>query len=269
MTEIDFDRFQADTAPVEILLAPNVTVRREPLVFPPVSGFAALDRLELTVRMGDIRGQTDPALVVLLEGSTDDGDSWTTVHSWTFTGNGEAFLVENSPPDMLRVTLTPAGGLKEAVFSGLAAAPAAYNTPGGENGGSQPIQVYKVPIAFDTPGIVTTGVATGYTAAVGDLLIILAYSITTAWNGTSPYGALRIGSNDPFTGGGINPNDMTVTDSDLNNGTSGPPVGGSLGTTIVNQAGAVTFLIFNNDSGGDPGASQGVGNIVFMVVPAT
>lgn len=152
-------------------------------------------------------------------------------------------------------------------------------------GGSGNVQMLSVPIAHDTPGILTDGnggggidILTPGGIAVGDLILFpsefSALSIDTPWNGSTPSGWLYGGT--PYTGGGIqqtfNPANLTQTnqlwDSNDTNGSFLQAAEWNTGQGWIKVVNLLTKLRFviDDGSGGDPGSTQGAGAITYARV---
>lgn len=143
--EIDFDALQADSGP-EITLAENVHVQKA-VTLEARSGFSDVGGVMLVAYVTLVRGNRNPSVTITVEGS-DDGSSWSTVHSWQFTNSDKAIFRQDSPTDYLRVVCTPGGGLREAIVGSVTAVPLfldATSSGGGGNGdgSSQPGLVWQ------------------------------------------------------------------------------------------------------------------------------
>lgn len=151
-------------------------------------------------------------------------------------------------------------------------------------GGSGNVQMLSVPIAFNTPGILTDGnggggidILTPTGTQVGDLLFFPAafgtYSIDTPWNGSTPSGYLYAGA--PYFNGGIAQVDV-VNLAQANapwsaNDTNASLVQSSQNTTVLGWVKVMNLLtkllfVIDDGSGGDPGSTQGAGAITYARV---
>jgi hypothetical protein len=138
-----------------------------------------------------------------------------------------------------------------------------------ENGGSQPF--VRVPLAFDTPNLVLTGID-AYVPAPGDhVLWINSYmSITTAWDGTTPH--LNFTYSDLASeyvsfaldgADGVNA-DVHTTQAKVS-------MQGDLNWTFFDSFfpdATPLRLIVDDGNGGDPGSTQGEGELVLFIIPA-
>lgn len=129
-------------------------------------------------------------------------------------------------------------------------------------GGSQP-KIVRFPFAFDTSGIVLTGVDI-YTPAATEVLLTLSISVTTAWNGTTPALHLYSEGETPDSG------DLG-TGLDEANSARGSHMEG-----IATTQGGRLFLdatplvaMIDDGAGGDPGATQGEGELVLLIAAAS
>lgn len=119
---IDLDQLQA-AAGIQIPLAQSVKVRKEAVEVEPVTGFAggsatAIGSFAITATVHSFHGNDDAELAVTVEQSSDNGDTFSTVHEFTFTEIGSGFAASGSAPsDMLRVVLTPSGVFTRAAVS--------------------------------------------------------------------------------------------------------------------------------------------------------
>jgi hypothetical protein len=137
-------------------------------------------------------------------------------------------------------------------------------------GGSQAFNVLRAPVAFDTPGVVVTGVPLGYTPEVGELLAFAGMTISTAWNGTTPRGYIYMQGADPLVTGDSFLSGIHLSSADGPSGSFGFTVGNAAGFTLypdVVSVSAPMMFVVDNNSGGDPGASQGEGEVILIFVP--
>lgn len=133
-TAVDLSLLEAMTSALRVTLLRNQTVR-EAGVGPAYSGFAAAARLEVSVAVYAVNGDASPTLTVVLEGSSDEGDSWAEVHApWVFGTNGTELATVDSPRDWLRVRWDVGGGLRDGFIAEVAVVPASIEQPGGGAG---------------------------------------------------------------------------------------------------------------------------------------
>ncbi len=142
------------------------------------------------------------------------------------------------------------------------------NTPGG---GSQPVYV-RLPISFDTPGLVLTGIPF-HTVTAGDFVPApggadnSCFFVTEPWDGTTPVLHVR-------PAGGSNygvPLDLTESPTTDGNGGTYPNTGdpglfGGWGAFLP-PAGDLEVMV-DDGSAGDPVSTQGAGELVFVYIPA-
>lgn len=131
----DFAQLQEDHG-LEVLLADHVLVRSQQVVCEPCSGFSAVGGGRLRVHLWDLRGEDNPGLAVLVEGSSD-GVTWEAIVAWSFLRGDATEVTEDvvEPADYMRVTITPGGGLRDAHVS-VGFVPSYLDVPGG--GGTPP-----------------------------------------------------------------------------------------------------------------------------------
>ncbi len=148
-----------------------------------------------------------------------------------------------------------------------------WDTDDSSSGGSQPFRVVNVPIAFDTPGLVLTGIEI-YTPAVDDVIppyITCMPFIKTAWDGTTP--VLHLG-----TVGGLSsfdtllgsfPADLTAADNaEMGTTLAVPQNNQGFGTPQRFTATTPVTLMVDDGSGGDPGSAQGAGFFQLLIIAA-
>lgn len=135
----------------------------------------------------------------------------------------------------------------------------------------QPFTVVRLPIAFDTPGLVLTGIPI-YTFAAGDYVPgndLGMVSVTTPWDGTTPVIHIR-------AQGGT---DYAPT-RPLDNGNGPADNGGEFPVSaddglfggfgvFIPGAGVVLEAMVDDGAGGDPGSIVGVGELVLVFIPGT
>lgn len=141
-----------------------------------------------------------------------------------------------------------------------------WTVVGGGGGGSS-IKVVRFPIAFDTPGLVLTGVPI-YVPTVGDVILYYAgvtLTLPESWDGTTPQ--LNLGTPTDPTGynsliGHFNlTNAGSVTDSLLDIRSAATDAAQFLDTTPF-------VAMVDDGSGGDPGCTSGTAELILLIVPA-
>jgi hypothetical protein len=157
------------------------------------------------------------------------------------------------------------------VFTGTITPP-----PGG---GSQPVKIVRIPFVFNTTNLVLTGISL-YAPSVGDILDINEsyVSVRQAWDGSTPSLTFYSGVN---TNGIGAPNIIDLTSDDASSAIDGNgDVVGAYGNIALVQGGSFPeapwrftttnpFGMFVSDgTGGDPGSSQGIGEIILVIIPA-
>lgn len=137
--------------------------------------------------------------------------------------------------------------------------------------GGGALAVVRVPITFDTPGLTAPGAGlTLYQPTDGDLYIGSWVSIpATVWDGATP--VLNTGPLGDL-GHYIAALDLTGTDAQTGSGDTTTPrksEGGTdlWGTAELLHADPIIGRI-DDGAGGNPGAAQGVGEIVLVLIPA-
>lgn len=122
-----------------------------------------------------------------------------------------------------------------------------------------------IPLTFDTPGLVLTGVPV-YTPQPGDLLVAAAISIpTTAWNGTTPKLNVYSEGDDPDTDQLAPPFDLaTLSQAAGTHATLAQP---GISSPVVFSDDTPVLVNVDDGAGGDPGSSQGEGTLILAVVP--
>lgn len=151
----------------------------------------------------------------------------------------------------------------------------AWTQIGGSPAGA--IQVVRVPIAFNTANLVSTGI-TVYTPAIGDVLLDTSFlSITTAWDGSTP--GIYLYSNGDTPGGGNeiishysltseNAAQGSSTKNSLITATMGSMyLNGSSGQHIIFDNTAPLKLMVDDGSSGNPGSMAGAGEFVLIIAP--
>jgi hypothetical protein len=148
-----------------------------------------------------------------------------------------------------------------------------FTDPGNQPGGSSPLAV-RVPIAFNTPDLVLTGI-TLYTPTIGDVLLdyVSCYSVETAWNGSTPFLWLSAGGDDYAT---LAVSGKDLTQVDIPNGArtglvypfATDVLGGAGQQGIFTSADPLVATV-DDTAGGDPGSTQGAGEIILVILPAT
>lgn len=115
---IDLDQLQA-AAGIQIPLASVVKVHQDAVTAEAVAGFDGVAGVELVATVHSFLGDPAASLTVTVEQSTD-GDSWSTVNDFTFTGLGSELFTADTPNDFLRVVVTPVGVLSHGSASVVA-----------------------------------------------------------------------------------------------------------------------------------------------------
>lgn len=87
------------------------------------------------------------------------------------------------------------------------------------SGGSEPLLHVAFPFSFDTPGLSDGIEVTGWTPAIGDVVLNGWVSISEVWDGTTPTGDISIVDGGSWFASYANaPLDMTQADSDAHDG---------------------------------------------------
>lgn len=155
---------------------------------------------------------------------------------------------------------TPSGRVLKTGANGV--------TSWGTGGGGQ-IGSVVTPIAFNTPNILTGIVI--YSGKVGDVIQVdrSCVSVTIAWNGTTPKFQIQ-----PL---GDPPGQVVTLDAAAANTSTGATglEDASAGAFVVGTATLYVFtqnidlmLLVDDGGGGDPGSTQGAGEVVVVVNPA-
>lgn len=168
--------------------------------------------------------------------------------------------------------------------------------PAAGGGGSSPILHVAFPFAFNTPGLVTGVSITGWTPAVGDVILDGWPEVTTAWDGTTPFADVFLNGADPVSGGlfsllvageaGYPLCDMTVANTPtspgcglvasgnwrLLSGMAGTAPTFTLPGTLDSGAGSGPAKLYLNTTGkpggSDPGAAQGAAIMHLLILQA-
>ena len=197
-------------------------------------------------------------------------------------------LVESLPDGPLMpvdVSVQPANG-DVLTFGPNGYAP----TPGG--GGSGAIRQAIIPIAFNTPNIVATGGNLGIVVATiqdGEVVLFTDLDgdlkppagpvwIDTAWDGTTVRGIITVedsGNNTTVLNNSFN---MKQADSNTiggglgdlwtQNNLTADPLGGN-GAMLCRGGPVTVFFGVDDGAGGNPGSSQGAGEIRLYIAAAT
>lgn len=144
-------------------------------------------------------------------------------------------------------------------------------TGGGAGGGSQPLTVVQLPIAFDTPDITSAGILV-HTPTVGELLwgYISAVSITTAFNGDSP--SIAIGTQAQRLTNGY-PMFLPAGVADSDAGGDGSMFQFPAVAVAGNFRFATTAPIFvwlaDGTGSGDPESTEGAGKVILAIGAAS
>ncbi len=141
--------------------------------------------------------------------------------------------------------------------------------PATGGGGSSPVTVARVTIAFDTPNIGTTGAAL-YTPAVGDIISIAYVNNITPWNGTNPSGyCFAQGSGDPRGESiiGFDPTGTNTSSTPTFDIATNPFFG--VAALIATAATPVVTAVLNSSDGSDPGATAGELELILLVLKAS
>lgn len=266
-TTVDFDALQAAQG-VKVTLMENE--QAGPLVtgtdYADFSDFASVElRVDARLLNGN-RGT--PALTVTVQHS-DDGDSWSTAHTFTFGVGGDGVQTASVSSPKAHFRATAVASLSEWLVRFVTAAPGFLDPPSGDSsGGSQPgIRRVDVPLAFDTTNILT-GIL-GFTLAENEFVLSHALIVIEPFDGTSPTlhiagdlgdlpgstaqntvqnadasAASQIGTSNLYDGGGT-----------LNDGNGPYALGGS----------APCYVYLDDSSGGDPESTQGDVTWVFLI----
>lgn len=138
----------------------------------------------------------------------------------------------------------------------------AWTQIGGVPAGS--FRLVRVPIAFDTTDLVLTGIEV-YTPAAGDVVLWSQsfLSVSTAWNGTTP----QINFTFSNLAGAFNYASLESTDATGSDGhTLQPPfLGLSSDDIAIFPDSDPLIAIVDDTAAGNPGSSQGEGEIVLLV----
>lgn len=179
--------------------------------------------------------------------------------------------------EVLEALLPYDGDLQAAAVGSRAIAGAAG---GGGGGGPQPMIVLRMPIAFDTPGIivedggidiVTADYPDGYTTSIGDLIAVGGGATTQVWNGTDPACWVYLAGDDYATQHFEQPPNIAQGDSANGGGGSVQVRNPPLANSYLNRATAAAKLrvVIDDQAGGDPESSQGLGEVIIFIWPAS
>lgn len=144
------------------------------------------------------------------------------------------------------------------------------------SGGSSPIQVVRFPFAFNTPGLLA-GVVIWTPTANDELLDVSSVKILgpggNGWNGATPTFHLlnqgeTIGSDDMAAGNLSAPSPAEGTHRLEVLQVGAFFVSASAGQNIVFLDATPLILAVDDGAGGDPGSTQGTGEVVLVIVKA-
>jgi len=140
-----------------------------------------------------------------------------------------------------------------------------------QNGWGGGVRYVKIPIAYDTPNLLTG--APLYIPEQGDMLFDVRLSITTPWNGTTPSGNFYISGTVTSFYSALSSFDMTLGNTITNGLTSirfKSLFGNGDGFSFANSN-PVTIVISQNGSIGglNPGSTQGAGFVYIGICSPT
>lgn len=134
----------------------------------------------------------------------------------------------------------------------------------------KPVNILRVPIAFNTPGLVLSGIPV-YTPKIGDL-VWPGVSLWTPWDGAGTPQFYVHSQGAAYASDNILNSGLVPADVDYAQGANWALLTGASPVAISGAYRAVTAtplrVVVDDGTGGDPGATQGAGEIVLIVAAA-